>query len=250
MKRVQRERDRFFGPALAVLLLGLSPGCLVDEDELEIGEIESAVIWPEAFYDAEKVNMVWPQEVENTSAWIAWTVPDVCGATQAQIQWDDNASMSSPTVAVANRKSWHNGGCFWSTCPYPHSVYWYEITGLTKNTKYYYQVKEPCNDHASKVQSFKTRAIIGSELAFEFGVWGDTRDGLRWDEANNVAANSAFVLGTGDYVPNGGLNWPEWHGFTRTVNATIGAKGSFPVFSLGNHDIEDGFPGLHYMQPL
>lgn len=121
------------------------------------------------------------------------------------------------------------------------------ITGLTPDTEYNYQIYNADNGKESRVHSFRTAPA--AKRPFSFIYLGDTHNDNIVEPVLKKAVkeepNAAFLIHSGDHV-NTGLFRDLWDQYFHS------GRDIFPqlpfVPTLGNHDSQDGLPPTLYTQ--
>lgn len=157
-----------------------------------------------------------------------------------QFTWQMPATVSEGYVNVSTKEDMSDSLKFDATRTLNHkevsSVFKVEATGLTKNTKYYYQAV--CGDVKSTVYSFTTGSLSDD---FTFVRASDsqskTEDGydIFQKAVTKIkdAYNPAFILETGDLVDTNYFE-DEWRWFIGKSQSVFGSTAYIPV--IGNHE--------------
>ena len=118
-----------------------------------------------------------------------------------------------------------------------HQFHEVNITGLSVNTTYHYQVVT--DDAQSADATFKTAINVGD--TFDFLATGDTRTPGTYDHTNPQTVvnrmalySGEFILNVGDIVYNGG-QFSDWPGFFNDSKPVLNHTVYFPI--RGNHDL-------------
>ncbi|MCL2358119.1 MAG: fibronectin type III domain-containing protein, partial [Defluviitaleaceae bacterium] len=197
--------------------------------------------------------------VNETEMRFSWWTPRG-QATSAQVQLADNAAMTGATV-------------FTGAAPFPipatlpgsgstYDVNRVVVTGLTPNTRYYYQVGDPNN--WSEVQHFYTfnPSVTGMQTILIAGdpQMGGSPVGLSrqidkmTDSLERGIARAAgvghggvdFILSTGDNVGGASNRVDRWNAFMATP-----VLRNIPLFTtIGNHDSQSQATGADFNTPL
>lgn len=172
---------------------------------------------------------------------LSWNTSDT--ATTMTVTWETAANTTSTVnygTVSGSLTSWKAGSSFYSSglSKYVHTV---TLTGLTPNTKYYYNCG--ASPDWSVESSFYTAPSVGSTTAYRIGVITDTQNNAgtanaNWAIYSGLASrlagyNPDFVIHAGDITTDSGYA-PLLQEFLNASN-TMFTKAPF-MPAPGNHD--------------